>query len=96
MGINDECTFSDGWLKCFNFGMGFQSWDVSGMKKSADQNDATKYCETYEQLVKDNDLTADKFIMQMKQEYFGDVYQPQYWPVKVEHRQVALSKIRVD
>jgi hypothetical protein len=36
-----------------------------------------------------------KFIMQMKQDYFGDVYQPQYWLVKVEIWQVTLSRITV-
>jgi hypothetical protein len=47
-------------LNALNFGMGFEGWDVSGVKKSADQDAASKYCETYEHLVKDNDLTADK------------------------------------
>jgi hypothetical protein len=44
-------------LNALNFSMRFESW-MFLEKKSADQEAAIKYCETFEQLVKDNDLTA--------------------------------------
>jgi hypothetical protein len=34
-------------LIALNFGMGFRSWDVCGVKKSAYQDAASKYGETY-------------------------------------------------
>lgn len=48
--IYDECNFSGGWLKCFKLWHRLRKFDVS----------ASKYFETFEQFVKDSDLTANQ------------------------------------
>jgi hypothetical protein len=60
MEITEECAFSDGWLKFFKLRHGIRKLDVSGEKKSADQEATIKYCEIFEQLVMENDVTADQ------------------------------------
>jgi hypothetical protein len=83
-------------LNTLNFGMGFKSWDVSGEKKSADQDAANKYCESYVQLVKDNDLTAEKIYNADETGIFWRCLPTSILAGEGETSEVALSKIRVD
>jgi hypothetical protein len=60
MEINTECTFYFGWLSNFKNRHGIRKLDIAGEKQSADMKAAKQYSVTFEQLIKDSNLTDDQ------------------------------------
>lgn len=55
-----ECNFSDGWLRNFKFRHGIRRLDVTGETLSANKDSAEKYKDVFEEIIADNNLTADQ------------------------------------
>lgn len=83
MGVMKEVFFPHACLRYFQHQLGKQKFDGSGEKKSADHNATRIYCETWKQLIKNNNL-ADQIYNVDK---IGGT--------KVRLQQVALNKIRI-
>uniref|UniRef100_UPI00398F1AAA jerky protein homolog n=1 Tax=Pristiophorus japonicus TaxID=55135 RepID=UPI00398F1AAA len=60
MNLTEECIFSEGWLTRFKHCHGIHQLDVSGDKKSADNEAAQNYSRTFTEMVQEMKLTADQ------------------------------------
>lgn len=59
LNIATECKFSDGWLSCFKKRHGIRKLDISGEKKSADNESADEYSAYFENFIKENEISLE-------------------------------------
>lgn len=60
MNITSDISFSQGWLRSFKNRHGIRQLSISGEKRSADSDGATKFCTTFEKVIKEHELTPDQ------------------------------------
>ncbi|BFZ00329.1 hypothetical protein BsWGS_03368 [Bradybaena similaris] len=60
LNISEQCNFSDGWLTRFKIRHGIRKLDISGEKKSADEDAADEFVEKFASIVRQNNLTAEQ------------------------------------
>lgn len=56
----DDCNFSEGWLRNFKFRHGIRRLDVTGETRSANEDSAQQFKEEFEKFIEDKKLSADQ------------------------------------